>query len=512
MAAPLFVDAAGRLRLVYQVWNAPYTSYPTDPNCDRAGPLCLQGQRFLPDRRRGRLGRSPHRRPDRLARPVSACRRARSTSAAGPSTRPTRRRSPSTSTSTASARRSPPAARARPRRGLPRARLRPRLRATDPGGARHPPGVRLRHQRRRRRQRRYRVSLGLRAERVAVRHARRRSVSKPGGVARRRVGHRPRHRLSPIAVHVYVDGAGTALTAGDARPDLAAASTRPAARTTGSRPPSPRRVRHPQRVRLRHQRRRRRQRRCSAAELVIVPGGSPYRQPRRGPGRARRRARSAAGRSTLTPSAPIAVHVYVDGEGVATIADASRSDVGAAFRPTAPAHGFGATVGATPGLHTVCAYGINVGLGGNSLLGCRTVDVPDTSPFGSLDAVSPLTGAVFVGGLGDRPRHDRPDRRPRLRRRHRHRPPGRPEPLRRRHGLPGVRPDPRLRRHHQRPGRCPHRVCLRHQRRAADRTACSAAAPSPSADLAAGRTGPGRGTAPLGSGAVRVRGVERQLT
>ena len=42
----LFTDTSGRLRIIYQVWNAPYTSYPTNPNCDGPGLCASQGQRF----------------------------------------------------------------------------------------------------------------------------------------------------------------------------------------------------------------------------------------------------------------------------------------------------------------------------------------------------------------------------------------------------------------------------------------------------------------------------------
>ena len=56
------------------------------------------------------------------------------------------------------------------------------------------------------------------------------------------------------------------------------------------------------------------------------------------------------------------------------IADVSRSDVGAVFPAYGPGHGYSATVlaGVPPGA-TVCAYGINVGIGDNVLLGCKVV-------------------------------------------------------------------------------------------------------------------------------------------
>ena len=42
-----FTDVAGRTRIAHHVWNSPHTSYPSDPNCDRAGLCASQGQRYL---------------------------------------------------------------------------------------------------------------------------------------------------------------------------------------------------------------------------------------------------------------------------------------------------------------------------------------------------------------------------------------------------------------------------------------------------------------------------------
>jgi hypothetical protein len=73
-------------------------------------------------------------------------------------------------------------------------------------------------------------------------------------------------------------------------------------------------------------------------------------------------------------TAPIAVHVYVDGRGlgVAT-ADRSRPDVGSVYPAWGAAHGYDITLtGITAGRHQVCTYGIGVAGAGNSLLGCKT--------------------------------------------------------------------------------------------------------------------------------------------
>ena len=72
--------------------------------------------------------------------------------------------------------------------------------------------------------------------------------------------------------------------------------------------------------------------------------------------------------------APISVHVYSNGTYVGSLSASSpRSDVGAVFRPYGSGHGFQGTVTSRPGRQTVCAYGINTGAGGNSLLGCTSV-------------------------------------------------------------------------------------------------------------------------------------------
>ena len=96
---------------------------------------------------------------------------------------------------------------------------------------------------------------------------------------------------------------------------------------------------------------------------------------------------------------PITVHVYVDGGAVALMANGNRPDVGQAYPSYGSNHGYSATLGAAGGTHTVCVYGINVGGGTNTQLGCRSVAVPSGSPFGSLDSVQRnLDGSISVSG------------------------------------------------------------------------------------------------------------------
>lgn len=74
---------------------------------------------------------------------------------------------------------------------------------------------------------------------------------------------------------------------------------------------------------------------------------------------------------------PIKVDVWIDGRYSATMsADQARPDVKAAFPAQGTNHGFAASVGATPGSRSVCIYGINVGGGAHTLIGCRQVVVP----------------------------------------------------------------------------------------------------------------------------------------
>jgi hypothetical protein len=72
-------------------------------------------------------------------------------------------------------------------------------------------------------------------------------------------------------------------------------------------------------------------------------------------------------------TAPIRVHVYSDGRGVASIlADRERSDLARFGYGTA--HGFRADVNVGPGAHSVCVFAINVGSGSNVRLRCLPVN------------------------------------------------------------------------------------------------------------------------------------------
>lgn len=104
-----------------------------------------------------------------------------------------------------------------------------------------------------------------------------------------------------------------------------------------------------------------------------------------------------------TPTAPVDVHVWVDGAYSGLFAaDRTRTDVGARYAGIGNAHGFSATVPiATPGQHQVCGYAINEAAGTvNPLLGCRTVDVAASAwdPQGNLETAGASGAVLRVSG------------------------------------------------------------------------------------------------------------------
>ena len=98
-------------------------------------------------------------------------------------------------------------------------------------------------------------------------------------------------------------------------------------------------------------------------------------------------------------AAAIDVHVYVDGVGrVALRADGIRNDVAAGFPGYGATRGYSGSVSVRGGTHSVCVYGINVGVGTNVLLACRNVLVNGGAPFGALDTATLNNGAIQVTG------------------------------------------------------------------------------------------------------------------
>ncbi len=75
------------------------------------------------------------------------------------------------------------------------------------------------------------------------------------------------------------------------------------------------------------------------------------------------------------PLGDVTVHVYVDGYwGGLTVADGARPDVGLAYASAGAQHGYALSLPVASGRHTVCVYAINVGSGStNPLIACRVV-------------------------------------------------------------------------------------------------------------------------------------------
>ncbi|HWC47778.1 MAG TPA: CHAP domain-containing protein [Solirubrobacterales bacterium] len=107
-------------------------------------------------------------------------------------------------------------------------------------------------------------------------------------------------------------------------------------------------------------------------------------------------------------TSPVTIHAYVGAEAGQPgaeghnlgVASNQRPDVGAAYPGVGDYHGFDFTF-ETPkrGLQPICVYAINLGAGGNTFLGCKTVAIGDPNPLGSLDLVeSPKPGTIRVGG------------------------------------------------------------------------------------------------------------------
>ncbi|MBF0687197.1 MAG: hypothetical protein IR158_05430 [Cellulomonas sp.] len=98
-------------------------------------------------------------------------------------------------------------------------------------------------------------------------------------------------------------------------------------------------------------------------------------------------------------SAPISVHVYVDGKAVrAATANGARPDVQRVYRRTTATAGFSTTVDAADGRHRVCVYAIDGTGDGNPMLGCADVTVRNSAPVGVLDSAVSTEGRLAVRG------------------------------------------------------------------------------------------------------------------
>ncbi|HLY34648.1 MAG TPA: hypothetical protein VKQ07_08955, partial [Jatrophihabitantaceae bacterium] len=98
-------------------------------------------------------------------------------------------------------------------------------------------------------------------------------------------------------------------------------------------------------------------------------------------------------------SAPIAVHVYMDGHlQVAVLANEYRPDIATRYPSLGGDHGFLVNVMAPAGTHTVCVYAINFGAGsGNPGIGCRTLTL-NYSPSGAITSLVQYGSGFHVTG------------------------------------------------------------------------------------------------------------------
>jgi hypothetical protein len=98
-------------------------------------------------------------------------------------------------------------------------------------------------------------------------------------------------------------------------------------------------------------------------------------------------------------TAPVQVHVYVDGGGTAVMATGSRPDVGAAFPAAGDLHGFAFDGSLTQGVHTVCVYAIDPDVPTrNTALGCRSISVGLALPLANWEVLSAAGSTVSVAG------------------------------------------------------------------------------------------------------------------
>jgi SpoIID/LytB domain protein len=100
----------------------------------------------------------------------------------------------------------------------------------------------------------------------------------------------------------------------------------------------------------------------------------------------------------IDPDTGASIDVRVTARGTTTSvrADATRTDVAAVYPSAGAAHGFDAVVpGVYPG--SACITLVNVGVGSDTDLGCRTVEAGGSPPFGSFDSASAVPGADQLG-------------------------------------------------------------------------------------------------------------------
>jgi hypothetical protein len=202
---------------------------------------------------------------------------------------------------------------------------------------------------------------------------------------------------TPVPVHVYIDGVGTARVADGSRPDVGAAFPG-AGNMHGAgfifRPPPGRHtvcvyaidVQDPW------------QNTPLGCRIADVPLNLPY---------GNWDGLSAVGKDLTVsgwaidpdePWEPAEVHVYVDGAGWAAPANWYRPDVGAALG-RGDSHGFVDHRLVEAGVHNVCVYAIDQqSPWHNRSFGCRTIATGMRAPVGNWETMTVSGGTLTVGG------------------------------------------------------------------------------------------------------------------
>ncbi len=218
-------------------------------------------------------------------------------------------------------------------------------------------------------------------------------VASPAGPERIRVGGwaLDQDTAAPIAVHVYVDSVGTALTANLSRPDVAAAypgygdlhgfsALIPAT-------PGPHQVCA---YGINVQAGTNQLLSCYQVTVTGKPSGSlDLASP--APGTV-----TVGGWVTVPYDPEAQAVISVDGVEVARLdTTIGRPDVEALLPAAGSTTGFQGTVPSTGGTHRVC---LTAGGAALDAVGCRTVTLPSGPPFGHLDSATAVPGGVRVGG------------------------------------------------------------------------------------------------------------------
>jgi len=101
---------------------------------------------------------------------------------------------------------------------------------------------------------------------------------------------------------------------------------------------------------------------------------------------------------------PATVHVYIAGVGRPFTANAASTSIPAGYQQYGANHGFVAHVPSQPGTQSICVYGINIGPGANSELGCQQATKPGgieekgRAPIGNFEALVSGRGTVTAKG------------------------------------------------------------------------------------------------------------------